>query len=538
MFKRFSLLRQWRLARSMGATSRHNPGAAFIISVDSYDEFVVKHSVRGQSDLDSSNTVEKSYALSFTIDFTKDFCCNGEISRGPIMERTFPCPRRNHRKMRSNLIDAYLGSVSGLIRGINRIFGFNRSPIMLMSGFGGMLWLQSVLFNQIQSIGLVILQLVFLLPCKDAQRFLFNPVQTNMAFFGKLVVPNQEKKRSKPLQLLPVNNTQILQRFENTLVGRVLNLEVQENRVKALIGFLPTIWKCEGRVQGVEMGRGRFHFFKEEADLQAVLDNRPYHFDGWMNAIEKWVPTMRMDFPSSILFWIRILDLPEIYNEEKQLVRMGEYLGELLNWKVMEPYPMIQVMVECDAPLILFREIVSEIGEIFRIRFDYVKLQNHCKVVTETTNVNLSGNERGRKAPQREIAQPLRNREHTTAPLETVRNQASSSKRKPVRRDLTEDRRIAKLATKEWVRKSFTKESTGSIIDQKEQAGGSGIRSTTWYRSTEEEAAVAKLVYDQTRLGREQRAQSDHPKRWKNKPSSATRGCRKIRLSVRVEAKG
>ncbi|VVB11642.1 unnamed protein product [Arabis nemorensis] len=255
-----------------------------------------------------------------------------------------------------------------------------------------------------------------------------------MAFFGKLVAPDQEKKRSKPLQLLPVNNTQILQRFEKTLVGRVLNLEAQENKVKAVIGFLPTIWKCEGRVQGVEMGRGRFHFrFKEEADLQAVLDNRPYHFDGWMNAIERWVPTVRMDFPSSIPFWIRILDLPEIYNEEKQLVRIGEDLGELLNWKVMEPYPMIQVMVECDAPLILFWEIVSETEELFRIRFDYVKLQNHCKVCFRMSHDTRTcptwvgthqshrdsqrepirrredgGDRRGRKAPQGEIAQPLR----------------------------------------------------------------------------------------------------------------------------------
>lgn len=86
------------------------------------------------------------------------------------------------------------------------------------------------------------------------------------------------------------------------------------------------------------MGKEQFHFrFKEEADLQSMLDNRPYHFDGWMNAIYRWVPTVHLDFPSLIPFWIRIMDLPDMFNEEKQVVRIGEDLGELLNWTLEEP---------------------------------------------------------------------------------------------------------------------------------------------------------------------------------------------------------
>ncbi|VVA90432.1 unnamed protein product [Arabis nemorensis] len=100
-----------------------------------------------------------------------------------------------------------------------------------------------------------------------------------MALFGKLVAADQGEKRSKPLQLPPINNAQVFD--ERMLVGRVLNPEIQESLVKALVAFLSSMWKCEGRVHGIEMERGRFHFrCEEECVLQSVLDNRPYPFDG------------------------------------------------------------------------------------------------------------------------------------------------------------------------------------------------------------------------------------------------------------------
>ncbi|CAN8257971.1 unnamed protein product [Cochlearia groenlandica] len=33
-----------------------------------------------------------------------------------------------------------------------------------------------------------------------------------------------------------------------TMVGRVLNVQAQEGKVKNLIGFMPTVWECAGRV--------------------------------------------------------------------------------------------------------------------------------------------------------------------------------------------------------------------------------------------------------------------------------------------------
>ncbi|VVA99133.1 unnamed protein product [Arabis nemorensis] len=50
-----------------------------------------------------------------------------------------------------------------------------------------------------------------------------------------------------------------------------------------------------------------------------------------------------------------------------------------MDWKVIEPYPLVRVMVECDAPLIRRRETVSDTGELIVIRFEYLKIQNFCK---------------------------------------------------------------------------------------------------------------------------------------------------------------
>ncbi|VVB08366.1 unnamed protein product [Arabis nemorensis] len=120
--------------------------------------------------------------------------------------------------------------------------------------------------------------------------------------------------QSKPLQLPPINNEKVLKKFEKTLVGRILNPEIQETRVKVMLVFLPSVWKCEGRVNAIELERGG-----------------PYHFDGWMIAIERWVPTVRRDFPTTIPFWVKIMDLPGQYCEDDQLEKIGEDLGELMN---------------------------------------------------------------------------------------------------------------------------------------------------------------------------------------------------------------
>ncbi|VVA99118.1 unnamed protein product [Arabis nemorensis] len=62
-----------------------------------------------------------------------------------------------------------------------------------------------------------------------------------------------------------------------------------------------------------------------------------------MMAIDRWVPTVRSDFPTTIPFWVKIMDLPAQYREDEQVESIGKDLGELLNWKIIVPFPMVRV---------------------------------------------------------------------------------------------------------------------------------------------------------------------------------------------------
>ncbi|CAN8289090.1 unnamed protein product [Cochlearia groenlandica] len=67
-----------------------------------------------------------------------------------------------------------------------------------------------------------------------------------------------------------------LRQHAMTMVGRVLNVEAQEGKVKGLIVFMPTVWECAGRVQGYDIGNGNFHFrFEKEEDMASVEANGP-----------------------------------------------------------------------------------------------------------------------------------------------------------------------------------------------------------------------------------------------------------------------
>ncbi|VVA90791.1 unnamed protein product [Arabis nemorensis] len=92
-----------------------------------------------------------------------------------------------------------------------------------------------------------------------------------MAYFGKMVAPRDGRKRLSLIKMPDFDDSVIFKQFERTLVGQVLNPS-QAHRVKALLAFLPSLWKCEDRVRGLEMGKGRFQFwFENESDLQQVM---------------------------------------------------------------------------------------------------------------------------------------------------------------------------------------------------------------------------------------------------------------------------
>ncbi|VVB15785.1 unnamed protein product [Arabis nemorensis] len=59
---------------------------------------------------------------------------------------------------------------------------------------------------------------------------------------------------------------------------------------------------------------------------------------------------------------------------------MGEELGEIMFWEVVEPFTRFRVMLNCEAPLLFRMESRSDTGKIFWISFDYLKLKNYCNL--------------------------------------------------------------------------------------------------------------------------------------------------------------
>ncbi|KFK32881.1 hypothetical protein AALP_AA6G299500 [Arabis alpina] len=293
--------------------------------------------------------------------------------------------------------------------------------------------------------------------------------------------------REKPLKLPPVDKTQMLRRFDRTLVGRALLREVRDHKLGALIKFLPTIWKCESWVQGFEMGDGRVHFrFQNEKDLQAVMTNRPYHYDGSMIALQRWIPTVRRDFPTTIPFWVVIKGLPNYWCEEESVQSIGEDLGEFDVVDVSEPIPKVRVTLDSNLPLIVRREI-DDAGQICVLDLHYEKLQKHCTRYLRLTHEAPQCPERPRDSQlgRKHHREPPRKREEDDfqgkkRPTREERGNgvsrgprgppeaAALSRPKSVRRDLMAELDTCQskvtaptkdsLTTKEWVRTTFPQE--------------------------------------------------------------------------------
>ncbi|KFK33137.1 hypothetical protein AALP_AA6G335800 [Arabis alpina] len=342
-----------------------------------------------------------------------------------------------------------------------------------------------------------------------------------MAFFGKLISAENEDTKDKPIKLPPLDKKQILKRFERTLVGRVLLREVREQNHKGLVGFLSTVWRCEGRVHGMEMDDGKIHFrFQNEEDLETVLANRPYHYDGSMIALERWVPTVRRDFPNTIPFWITINGLPDYRRDEDLVTSIGEALGEWMDVDVSEPTPRVRVLLDCNSPLVVWRDSDDD-GVLVRLDFRYEKLQKHCTRCRRLTHEAPLCPDRpreqcrelhrgkdvveaqGRRMTHREdrgkaVTRPRRSRERTGHDTETT---ASSSRRKPVRRDILAELESSdpKDSTKDWIVKSFGKvERNEGDSSPYHAAKKPKPPRASWYRDTEKEARVANLIHHQS----------------------------------------
>lgn len=211
--------------------------------------------------------------------------------------------------------------------------------------------------------------------------------------------------------------------FKLTLVGRMFHREGKS--VDALIKHMPkpNIWNVEGRVRGTNLGNGKFQFdFENERDLEKLLHKRPCHFNRWSFPLERWEPTIKEDFPNSIVLWVKIEGIPSHYRKETTFCNIGKALGktETMDRKGAR----VKVSINADKPLQFETKVGFPNGDVVKASLsckDLYLLCFTCKMVSheegtfpELTDLQREENKKARL--EHKLKVELANQEMFTYP--------------------------------------------------------------------------------------------------------------------------
>ncbi|KAG7594155.1 Zinc knuckle CX2CX4HX4C [Arabidopsis thaliana x Arabidopsis arenosa] len=185
--------------------------------------------------------------------------------------------------------------------------------------------------------------------------------------------PPQRRIRAPEL-----DTSDLIQENSLTLMGRLTNPKVQ--RLWSLIPFLSNRWNLRGKAVGSDLGKGCFQFcFDFEEDLQKVLSNRPYHFDGWMVILQRWEPVIDASFPSQIPFWIELQGLPLHYWKPEMVINIGEELGAFQEHDLSSSSAKIRVLIDGHQPLTKETIVEFRDGSEVTVTLEYKNLKGHCQ---------------------------------------------------------------------------------------------------------------------------------------------------------------
>lgn len=164
--------------------------------------------------------------------------------------------------------------------------------------------------------------------------------------------------------------TAVSEKFKRTVIGRMFYTEGRS--MDAVISLLPKekIWNVEGRVQGMNLGNGRFQFdFDTEEDMNKILDKRPWHFNRWSFSLERWEPFTSELFPNTMVFWVRVTGVPIHFWNDDTFKEIGKALGEIK--KIDANRAKIQISINADAPLQFERKVDFPNGDTGMATFAY-----------------------------------------------------------------------------------------------------------------------------------------------------------------------
>ncbi|XP_013679592.1 uncharacterized protein LOC106384125 [Brassica napus] len=173
------------------------------------------------------------------------------------------------------------------------------------------------------------------------------------------------------------DNSDLIEKFKLTLVGRMFHSDGRS--VEALLKHMPKrrIWDVEGRVRGTNLGNNKLQFdFDKEEDLQKVLQLRPCHFNKWSFSLERWIPTIKEDFPNMMLLWATVSGVPIHYKKLETYQSVGKALGTY-DFADIEG-GRVRVFINGDLPLKFEYKVGFQNGDVVKVTIIYEDLHRHC----------------------------------------------------------------------------------------------------------------------------------------------------------------
>lgn len=181
------------------------------------------------------------------------------------------------------------------------------------------------------------------------------------------------------------DNSDLIEKFKLTLVGRMFHSDGRS--VEALLKHMPKrrIWDVEGRVRGTNLGNNKFQFdFDKEEDLQKVLQRRPCHFNKWSFSLERWIPTIKEDFPNMMLLWATVSGVPIHYKKLETYQSVGKALRTYDSADIEGG--RVRVFINGDLPLKFECKVGFQNGDVVKVTIIYEDFHRHCFTCKKITD--------------------------------------------------------------------------------------------------------------------------------------------------------
>ncbi|XP_018435726.1 uncharacterized protein LOC108808018 [Raphanus sativus] len=155
--------------------------------------------------------------------------------------------------------------------------------------------------------------------------------------------------------------------------------------MRRMIEYMPTAWRVVGRVRGIALSRDRFQFiFQREEDLLTVLKDRPWSYNHWTIALERWTADPPPDFLRYMEIWIRIKNIPMKFFTGDTMHRLASEIGhvELVAYdpKVSHTKDYIRVLITFDSenPAKPSRKLTVSKDKTVTVEFEYERIHKKC----------------------------------------------------------------------------------------------------------------------------------------------------------------